>query len=64
MDEQKRLEREALLKRPAELQSGLAQDPRDLWELQKRMESRLPLNEQFRLNLERLQIFLKNSRCS
>ena len=64
MDEQKRLEREALLNRLTELQLEIADEQKELWELQKRMESRLPLNEQFRLNLERLQIFLKNSRCS
>ena len=54
MDEQRRLEREALVKRLAELQAGLAQDQRELWDLQKRMESRLPLDGQFRRHLERL----------
>jgi hypothetical protein len=62
MDEQRRLEREALLKRLQELQAGLAHDQRKLWELQKQMESRLPIKEQFRRNLERLQILLKSLR--
>jgi hypothetical protein len=62
MDEQRRLEREALLNRLTELQLEIADEQKELWELEKRMESRLPLQEQFRLNLERLQIFLKNSR--
>lgn len=54
MDEQCRLEREALLKRLAELQAEIVEAQRELWELQKQMESRLPLEEQFRRNLERL----------
>jgi hypothetical protein len=60
---QRRLEREALLKkRLGELQAAIAQDQEELWELQKRMESRLPAEEHFCRNLERLQIFLKNWR--
>jgi hypothetical protein len=62
MDEQRRLEREALLNRLTELQLEIADEQKELWELQKRMESRLPLQEQFRLNLERLQILLKTPR--
>ena len=58
MDQQRRLAREALLKKLAELQTGLAQDQKELWQLQKRMELRLPLKDQFRLNFERLQTFL------
>jgi hypothetical protein len=54
MDEQRRLEREALLKRIQELDQRIAQGQRELWELQKRIGSRLPLEEQFRRNLERL----------
>ena len=54
MNEHRGLEREALLKRLAEPQAGVAQDQRELWDLQKRMESRLPLEEQFRRHLERL----------
>ena len=44
----------SLLKRVSEPHQEIAQHQQELWELQKRLESRLPLEEQFRRNLERL----------
>ena len=50
LNPQKALEREAILKRLAELNAEIAQHERNIRE----GEARLPIEEQFALNLERL----------
>jgi ferritin-like protein len=64
IDEQRRRDRELLLKRLRELDQEITEDQRELWELQKREAARLPPDKHLGFYLERaLEIISSGSKC-